>query len=240
MAAVSNTSSSSPSQALLNAVNPPKAAATDSVQAETDKFMTLLVTQLKNQDPMNPMDNAEMTSQLAQLSTVTGVNKLNSTLESLKTSYQSAEQLQATSLIRHGVLVPGDKMQLSTSKPATEDEKAITSAIFGFELQTPADTVEIVVRNSAGKVMHSETMKGVDAGVQALSWDGKLDGGEGTAKDGTYTLSITAKRGGETLKDAKPLSFDVVASVSTGSTGTKLNLLGQTDPITLGDVKQVL
>ena len=62
-----------------------------SVQADTDKFMTLLVTQLKNQDPMNPLDNAQMTSQLAQLSTVTGVNKLNTTLESLKSSYQSSE-----------------------------------------------------------------------------------------------------------------------------------------------------
>ena len=55
----------------------PAGSGTDSVPADTDKFMTLLVTQLKNQDPLNPMDNAQMTSQLAQLQTVTGINKLN-------------------------------------------------------------------------------------------------------------------------------------------------------------------
>jgi flagellar basal-body rod modification protein FlgD len=54
--------------------------------------MTLLVTQLKNQDPLNPLDNAQLTSQLAQLQTVTGVNKLNDTLESLKSSYQSRKR----------------------------------------------------------------------------------------------------------------------------------------------------
>src|SRR4051812_35941700 len=85
----------------------------DSVQGQTDKFMTLLVTQLKNQDPLNPMDNAQLTSQLAQLQTVTGVNKLNETLNTLKASYQSSEAMQATSLIGHGVLVEGSKVSLS-------------------------------------------------------------------------------------------------------------------------------
>src|SRR5471030_266353 len=87
-------------------------SATDSVQADTDKFMTLLVTQLKNQDPMNPLDNAQITSQLAQLSTVTGVNKLNTTLESLKSSYQSSEAMQASSMIGHSVLVAGNYVDL--------------------------------------------------------------------------------------------------------------------------------
>ena len=90
-----------PSQELLNAVNAKKSTASgiDSVQADTDKFLTLLVTQLKNQDPLNPLDNAQITSQLAQLSTVTGVNRLNTTLETLKTSYQSSEALQSANLI---------------------------------------------------------------------------------------------------------------------------------------------
>src|SRR6476646_9032411 len=83
--------------ATMNAKKP--VVADGSVEADTNKFMTLLVTQLKNQDPMNPLDNAQITSQLAQLSTVTGVNKLNTTLESLKSSYQSSEAMQATNLI---------------------------------------------------------------------------------------------------------------------------------------------
>ncbi|MDN8688513.1 flagellar hook capping FlgD N-terminal domain-containing protein, partial [Staphylococcus aureus] len=64
---------------------------------------------------MNPLDNAQLTSQLAQLSTVTGVNKLNTTLETLKTSYQQAESMQAANIIGHGVLTAGKDINLSKS-----------------------------------------------------------------------------------------------------------------------------
>src|SRR6266571_7724769 len=108
MTSTVNTAPPVVSQDLLNSVNPKAAVVADgSVEADTNKFMTLLVTQLKNQDPLNPLDNAQITSQLAQLSTVTGVNNLNTTLESLKSSYQSSETLQATNMIGKGVLVPG-------------------------------------------------------------------------------------------------------------------------------------
>ncbi|MDB5951422.1 MAG: flagellar biosynthesis protein FlgD, partial [Massilia sp.] len=111
-------SASAPSINDLMATMNPKAAttATDGVDADTNKFMTLLVTPLKNQDPLNPLDNAQVTSQLAQLSTVTGVNKLNATLESLKASYQSSEAMAATNLIGHGVLVEGNYANLSGGK----------------------------------------------------------------------------------------------------------------------------
>ena len=68
------------SQALLDSVNGKKNATTTSVDKAQDRFMTLLVTQMKNQDPLNPMDNAQVTSQMAQLSTVTGIDKLNNTM----------------------------------------------------------------------------------------------------------------------------------------------------------------
>jgi flagellar basal-body rod modification protein FlgD len=64
--------------------SPVAATGNDDTQADEDKFLKLLVTQLKNQDPLNPLDNAALTSQLAQLSTVTGINKVNATLESLR------------------------------------------------------------------------------------------------------------------------------------------------------------
>ncbi|MBA5686442.1 flagellar hook assembly protein FlgD [Rugamonas apoptosis] len=216
------------SDSLLNAVNPKKATATDSTQADTDKFMTLLVTQLKNQDPLNPLDNAQVTSQLAQLSTVTGVNKLNTTLESLKSSYQSSEAMQATNLINHGVLAPGNQLALSGGK-----------AVFGVDLATPADSVQIDVKNSSGAVVHSIAMKGVDVGTLPLVWDGKLDDGTTVAPDGKYSFSVTATSGGKALKDATALTFGTVASVSTGSAGVKLNVpaIGQ---LNMADIKQVL
>lgn len=215
------------SDTLLNAVNPKKTS-TDSTTAETDKFMTLLVTQLKNQDPLNPLDNAQVTSQLAQLSTVTGVNKLNTTLESLKSSYQASASMQATNLINHGVLAAGKDITLAGGK-----------AVFGVDLATAADTVQIDVKNSSGAVVHSISMAGVEAGTLPLVWDGKLDDGSSTAPDGKYTFAVTAMAGGKALTDATALTFGTVASVSTGSAGVKLNVpsIGQ---LTMADIKQVL
>ena len=89
--------------------------ATD-VGADQDKFMKLLVTQLNNQDLLNPMDNAAMTSQLAQLSTVQGINQVNATLEALRSDQSSQQSVQATNLIGKGVMVAGNTLTLSTSK----------------------------------------------------------------------------------------------------------------------------
>ena len=221
---------------LQSAMNAKAKTETDSVQADTDKFMTMLVTQLKNQDPLSPMDNAQMTSQLAQLQTVTGVNKLNTTLESLKASYQSTESLQATQLIGSGVLVEGDGILLHKSQ-----------AILGVELETPADKVQVVISDSSGKDVASLEMGAQEAGIIPIAWDGvpdpnKLDdeGKPVVLADGEYSFRVVASRGGETLKDAKALAFDSVASVTTGGKdGVKLNLPGK-GAVTLADIKQVM
>ena len=226
------------SQDLLATVNPKKAASVDgSVDADTNKFMTLLVTQLKNQDPMNPLDNAQLTSQLAQLSTVTGVNKLNTTLESLKASYQSSEALQATNLIGHGVLVEGNFAQLSGGK-----------AIMGVELASAADNVQVTITDPrTGKDVHTIELGPHAAGTIPLPWDGIVDpskvnpDGTGVAlKDGKYTIRVVATKGGETQKDAKTLSFDSVASVTTSAKdGVKLNLPTK-GIVSMADIKQIL
>jgi flagellar basal-body rod modification protein FlgD len=214
----------------------PKAAtsANGTVDADTNKFMTLLVTQLKNQDPMNPLDNAQVTSQLAQLQTVTGVNKLNETLNTLKASYQSSEALQATNLIGHGVLVEGNKVTLSGSK-----------AIMGVELGSDVDSLKIVISDKNGKEVQTMDLGKQKAGVIPLAWDGvpdanKLDadGKPITLPDGTYNIRVVAMRAGEELKDAASLQFDSVASVSTNAKdGVKLNL-ASTGSKSMADVKQ--
>lgn len=225
------------SQDLLSTVNAKKAVATDSVQADTDKFMTLLVTQMKNQDPMNPLDNAQITSQLAQLSTVTGVNKLNTTLDSLKASYQSSEALQATNLIGHGVLVEGDFAKLQGG-----------TAILGVELATPADKVQVIITDPrTGKDVDTIELGANAAGVVPLAWDGvpdptKLDanGKPITLADGKYTFRVVAMRGGDKLTDAKALAFDSVSSVTTNAAdGVKLNLPTK-GVVSMADIKQVL
>jgi flagellar basal-body rod modification protein FlgD len=225
------------SQDLMNTVNAKKATAGSSVDADKDKFMTLLITQMKNQDPMNPLDNAQVTSQLAQLSTVTGINQLNTTLESLKSSYQSSEALQAANLIGHGVLVGGDKVALTGGK-----------GIMGVEIGSAADKVQLIVTDPrTGKDVQTIDMGSQKPGTIPLAWDGipdqsKLgaDGKPVTLRDGNYLIRVVAERGGEQLKDAKTLSFDSVASVTTSAKdGVKLNLptLGV---VGMADIKQIL
>lgn len=237
MTTVTNTTGANNNVSDLMSTMNARKAEVDSVQADTDKFMTLLVTQLKNQDPLNPLDNAQVTSQLAQLSTVTGVNKLNATLESLKSSYQSAEAMQATNLIGHGVLVEGDKLSLQKSQ-----------AILGVELDSAADNVQVVITSTTtGKEVATIELGAQKAGVVPIAWDGvpdpeKLDkdGKPVTLPDGAYTYKVVALRGGEPMKDVRTLSFDSVASVTTGGKdGIKLNLPVK-GAVTMADIKQVL
>jgi flagellar basal-body rod modification protein FlgD len=227
------------SEDLRTAVNPKKTGAADasSVQADTDKFMMLLVTQLKNQDPLNPLDNAQLTSQLAQLSTVTGVNKLNATLETLKASYQSSEALQAANLIGHGVLVEGDYVGLQGGK-----------AILGVDLATPADSVQVVISDSrTGKDVQTIDLGPQPAGTIPIAWNGipdpnkvDADGKPLVLPDGKYSFRVVAVRGTEALADAKPLMFDSVASVTTSATdGIKLNLPTK-GVVTMAEIRQIL
>jgi flagellar basal-body rod modification protein FlgD len=226
-----NTTSSASITDLMSTMNVKTAStSTDTVDADTNKFMTLLVTQLKNQDPMNPLDNAQLTSQLAQLSTVTGVNKLNTTLESLKTSYQSSEAMSATNMIGHGVFVDGSFVNLSEGQ-----------SILGANLTTGADDVKLIVTDPAtGKDIKTIELGAQPAGIVPVTWDGIADGETTARKDGEYSFRVVATNAGVALTDATTLAFDSVSSVSTSAAdGVKLNLptKGQ---VTLADIKQVM
>lgn len=219
------------SPALLNSMNTSKAAATsatgaDSVGATQDRFMKLLITQMKNQDPLNPLDNAQVTSQLAQLSTVTGIDKLNATMGTLKDSYQSSQALQATGLIGHGVLVPGSTTKLADGK-----------AVLGMDLPGAADAVSVTIRDSAGNVVQKLDLGAQEAGTLPLGWDGKTDKGAAAA-NGQYSFEVSASSAGSKLK-VTTLSYDQVGSVSTGAAGTRLNLTGG-GSAALADVREII
>jgi flagellar basal-body rod modification protein FlgD len=198
--------------------------------------MTLLVTQLKNQDPLNPLDNAQVTSQLAQLQTVTGVNKLNETLNTLKASYQSTEAMQATNLIGHGVLVEGSDVTLSGSK-----------AIMGAELASDVDSLKIVISDKNGKEVQTMDLGAQKAGVIPLAWDGvpdatKLDsnGKPVTLADGDYTFQVVATKGGDKGERRQGAGLRQRGlGHHQQPDGVKLNLPSK-GGVTLADIKQVL
>src|SRR5690554_5166647 len=104
-----------------------------------ERFLTLLVTQLQNQDPLNPMDNNQITSQVAQLSTVTGINQLNETLLALSGQLDVSQSMQAASLIGKEILVPGADIKVGTGGSGTQ----VTN--FGMELLSPAAGVNVQI-----------------------------------------------------------------------------------------------
>ncbi|MDP2829115.1 MAG: flagellar hook assembly protein FlgD [Sulfuricellaceae bacterium] len=202
------------------------AIARTTAQESEDRFLKLLVTQMKNQDPLNPLDNAEVTSQMAQLSTVTGIDKLNDTVKALSDSFAAGQSLQAAGLVGHGVMIEGDKLQLLDGL-----------AFGGVELNQPVDSLVINVKDASGKVIHSVDLGAQGAGMAPFEWDGSTDSGTDAA-NGTYKFEIEAKLAGKKV-DATALSLVQVASVSLGAQGIKLNVAGF-DPISLSQIKQIL
>lgn len=223
MAAIGNTLP----QSLLDSMNP-KTTTTASTAAEAqDRFLTLLVTQMKNQDPLNPMDNAQVTSQLAQLSTVTGIDKLNSTVESLMGSYQSSQSLQAAALIGKGVLAPGNQTGLSEKQ-----------ALMGVEFPSDVDSAVITIKDASGNVVQTIDVPKQSAGSKPIIWDGKKADGT-DAPDGTYTFDVKATLAGKPV-EVTELQFGMIATVSTtAGQNVKLNVPGLGE-LELSDIRQYL
>ncbi len=210
---------------LLASVNGNRSTAKTTTEEAQDRFLTLLVTQMKNQDPLNPMDNAAVTSQLAQLSTVTGIEKLNASVNAMSANFQSAQNLQAANMIGHGVIAPGSAIALKDGK-----------AVFGVELPQAAEKMELTIKNSSGVVVRRMGLDVVPAGVNTMVWDGKADDGS-TAPNGLYSFNAVANSGDKKL-DVTNLSFGMVTSITTGLQGAKLSVDNIGD-IAMADVRQI-
>ena len=198
-----------------------------------DQFMTMLVTQLKNQDPLNPMENAEMTSQLAQINTVSGIEDLNKTLASITDQIDQGQALEAAGLVGSGVMVPGNKVLVS------ETEGNVATTPFGLELQQPADNVRITITDGAGQVVNQYDAGPVSAGVSSFSWDGQLSSGE-QATPGAYKVSLEVTRGEQPIA-SQTLNYAQVGAVTPQENGSVLLDLGAVyGQVGLNDVKQIL
>ncbi|WP_211465980.1 flagellar hook assembly protein FlgD [Collimonas silvisoli] len=210
--------------------NSAAAALSGAVSSSSDqeqRFLKLLVTQLNNQDPLNPLNNAELTSQLAQMSTVSGIEKMNTTLQSMVDQSGSSQTLQAASLIGHTVLTPGSSVALKDS--------AATS--FGLDMQGAADTVKVTITDAAGNTVRTIDVGALPQGTKTMSWDGKSDSGVAQG-DGSYKINVVAASGGKSVA-ANTLTYSQVASVAQSTSGVTLNL-GAAGTAALSDVKQFL
>ncbi|CAM3744821.1 flagellar hook capping FlgD N-terminal domain-containing protein [Castellaniella denitrificans] len=210
-------------------------AQTSNLMGDTqDRFLTLLVTQLQNQDPLNPMDNAEVTSQIAQLSMVNGIQGLNNTLLALSGQMDMSQSLQAAGLIGKDILYPGEKISLGTDP----DTGAKAATPFGIDLMSGAAKTKVSILDSSGKVVRDIELDAKDAGIYPMTWDG-LDSAGAPVPDGAYTVQVAASDADGQPVSAEALTSGHINSIAYTSEGLKLNLaLGQ--KISLLDIRQVM
>jgi flagellar basal-body rod modification protein FlgD len=127
--------------------------------ATADRFLKLLVAQMQNQDPLNPMDNAQVTSQMAQINTVNGIEKLNTTMQSMSTQLMQSQVVQGASLVGHDVVVPGNKLSYTD-----------LTAQGGFELGSSADSVKVEILDAGGIVKDTIVLGKLEAGTHGFDW----------------------------------------------------------------------
>jgi flagellar basal-body rod modification protein FlgD len=178
-----------------------------------DQFLKLLVAQMQNQDPMNPMDNAQITSQMAQISTVNGIDSLNATMSNLSTSFLSGQSMQAANLIGHTVLAPATAINLSNGQ-----------AVGAVDLSGNADDVQVSIQDNLGNLVQKIDLGAQKAGTIPFTWDGSSAGGQAQA-DGTYKISVAATQGSATVQ-AGTLGAGQVQSVALNSNGATLSVSG--------------
>lgn len=209
---------------------------TNNLMGDTqDRFLTLLVTQLQNQDPLNPMDNAQVTSQIAQLSTVNGIQQLNNTLLALSGQMDMSQSLQAAALIGKDVLVPGGKVSLGSDP---DDPMSKTATAFGIDLFSGTTETTVTIVDASGAVIRKMDLGAMEAGVYPLTWDGMDDGGI-PAPDGAYTVKLTATNADGQPVSAETLTSGRVGSVAYTSEGLKLDL-GLVGKYSLLDIRQIM
>ena len=184
----------------------PVASASDTATA--DRFLKLLVAQMQNQDPLNPMDNAEITSQMAQINTVNGIQQLNTTVQTLSGQFTQMQALQGAALVGRDVIVPGNVMDIADGIGQG-----------GFELTSPADNVKVEVLNAGGHVIDTMQLGAQSAGSHSFDWDATKAG-----TDTNLTFRVTATSGATTLSSTA-LMRDTVTAVTTGGDTLTLELL---------------
>ena len=151
-------------------------------ELQKDDFMKLFVTQLKNQDPLNPDNGAEMATKLATFNSLEQMMNMNKTLESMVTAQNTGRNLQLVSYIGKEVTVDGGRLALKNGK-INESE---------FELKTESTKTSLEIRDGSGTLVLEKELGTFETGKHTLQWDGKNSKGE-PLKDGIYTYTIRAR-----------------------------------------------
>lgn len=176
----------------------------------SQNFLKMLTVQLQNQDPLNPMDNAAMTAQLAALNQVDGINKLNTSVSALVAQMQSANFMNLSSSVGKTALAAGSQAYFSG--------KAISMAA---KLDTSVTSLKAVIRGTNGQIVNQYDFGATAAGLTDFIWDGRDDAGNAVPQ-GMYTVELTATDAQG--KTSYPSSYVGATVASIGQEGSDLKV----------------
>jgi flagellar basal-body rod modification protein FlgD len=230
-------STSTDSAAILAALNKKNAAAS-STSTDTkssgntlgqDAFLNLLITQLKNQSPLDPQDNTAFVAQLAQFSSLQGITNLNTTMSSLSNSMQSSQALQASSLVGRTVEVP-------TASGYLAKDSYVQGTI---DLETSTANLVMNIYDSKDNLVMQKNLGAQKSGELPFAWDGTKSDGTTKADPGQYRFEVLAKDKGETAKVQTYIGNNVNSVTIGANQAVMLNING-VGPVALTDVKNIL
>lgn len=195
-----------------------------------EQFLKLLTTQLTHQDPMKPMENGEFLGQMAQFSTVSGIQDLQASFKDFANSISSDQALQAASLVGRYVSAPSQEALLSAGGSVAGD----------FELPVSSNDVSVrIVNPKTGEVIRTLDLDSQSAGSVAFEWDGMDQNGQ-FANPGVYKIEAQASIDGKNTQLATNIKSKVQSvTMGSGSTGLQVNLAG-VGSVKFNQLKQIL
>lgn len=211
MSTVANISNSANVYESLNV----KKETTSTADATQDRFLKLLIQQLKSQDPLNPMDSAQSTSQMAQINTVSGIEKLNTSMNDMAKSFTSGQSYQAAALIGRSVMAEGSNFSLTGDDAKME-----------VDIPKGSGRVTMTIYDENNRKVSSQEINATEAGRQVVEWDGKDESGN-LLPGGKYQVSAVAEASDGSTQPLKTYTFTKVDSVSVSGEGVMLRLADQ-------------
>jgi len=195
-----------------------------------NEFLQLMVTQLQNQNPLDPQDNAEFVAQLAQFSTVEGIENISSSLDAMESSFTSSQALQATALVGGSVTVNGQKSSILQHG----------DLVYGMiEVPQGANNLSLRITNAAGETVEDVELGTLPAGAATMKWDGANMEVNGAMVDIDYDKFETDEEGNIIPHDQGEYTFRVVGNVGGVQEAVEVNMSSRVDSVTLGDAGEI-
>ncbi|PBP53655.1 flagellar hook assembly protein FlgD [Pseudomonas syringae] len=226
--AVDSTTANSVSSTFLNTLQNPTPTATNSTGTlGKDSFLQLLVTQMKNQNPLDPQDNTQFVAQLAQFSSLEGMQNLTSTVDTIASSYKSSQALQASSLVGRSVIIDASSTSVDTTK-------GLTGSIV---VPSESSLTTVKVYDSQSNLVDSVDLGTQKAGTTSFAWDGTDSSGT-QLPSGTYTFKAEGSIQGKNTQLSTYLPA-TVNSVTMGVNGAETTLNLASGSVALSKVQTI-